>query len=373
MPEDEGAAERWRLTIDSAPVGIALASLDGRFLMVNAALCRILGYSADELTRRGFDDLTHPADLDRHLDLRRQLVEGRIPRFRMRKRYLQADGRIVWADLFVSLARDEEGQPLHLITYVDDVTEQVRAAERIERMNQDLLQQRERLQRSNDDLEAFAALASHDLQAPLGTIRGYLELLSGEYGDRLDEQGHTWLNRASEASERMSRLLTTLLEFSRAAGSGEPLLETVDLGALVGEVTADLGELVSSTRASVRFTGPVTDIVCDRSRLHQVLQNLVQNAVKYRHPERDPVIEVGVVERDDHWQVTVADNGVGVPDEDRERVFTMFQQSDPEHAGFGIGLAVSRRIVERHGGRIWVEDNPAGGSRFRFTIRRAAA
>jgi PAS domain S-box-containing protein len=368
MSELEEAEERWRLTIDNAPVGIALVDMDGRFLRVNETLCRTLGYEPEHLIQLTFQELTHADDLDRDLELRDALVSGQIPRYRLRKRYRRADGDHVWADLFVSLARDASGRPLHFISYVEDVSEQVEVAERIQRMNQDLLEQKSRLERSNDDLEAFATLASHDLQAPLGTVRGYLELLGAEYGDVLGPQGTRWVARASEATQRMSALLTSLLDFSRAAGSGRPTLAPAGLGALLDGVMADLADLLSRTGTTVRLVGPSIEMLVDTARLRQVLQNLVQNAVKYHHPDRPPVVEVSATELDDRWQVVVADNGVGVPPEDRERVFRMVQQAGRTESGYGVGLAVSRRVVERHGGHIWIEDNPGGGSRFCFTI-----
>jgi PAS domain S-box-containing protein len=372
MSELEEAEERWRLTIDNAPVGIALVGMDGRFLRVNEALCRTLGYEPERLIQMTFQELTHADDLGRDLELREAIVDGRIPRYRLRKRYRRADGTDVWADLFVSLARDASGRPLHFISYVEDVSEQVEVAERIQRMNQDLLEQKSRLERSNDDLEAFATLASHDLQAPLGTVRGYLELLRTEYGEVLGSQGGRWVSRASDATERMSALLTSLLEFSRAAGSGRPTLAPAALGALLDAVMADLADLLFRTRTTVRLVGPSVELMVDAARARQVLQNLVQNAVKYHHPDRVPVVEVSATELDDRWQVVVADNGVGVPPEDRERVFRMFQQAGGAESGYGVGLAVSRRVVERHGGHIWIEDNPGGGSRFCFTIPRPA-
>ncbi|HET9500419.1 MAG TPA: ATP-binding protein [Marmoricola sp.] len=368
MSDLAAAEERWRSTIDHAPVGIALVAPDGHFLRVNEALCRTLRYEPDRLIRLTFQELTHPDDLDRDLELRDALLAGRIPRYRMRKRYRTADGDHVWTELFVSLARDHEGTPLHFISYIEDVSEQVAAAERIERMNRDLLDQKARLERSNDDLEAFAALASHDLQAPLGTVRGYLELLHNEYSETLGPQGSRWLGRATEATARMSVLLTSLLEFSRAVGSGRPQLETTSSQTLVEAVIADLAELLHRTGTAVHLHGPSVPLTVDSARLRQVLQNLVENAVKYHHPEREPVIEIEVEPRPESWKFSVADNGIGIPVADRDRVFTMFQQASPAGAGYGVGLAVSRRIVERHGGRIWIEDNPDGGARFCFTI-----
>ena len=137
----------------------------------------------------------------------------------MRKRYLHADGHHVWADLSVSLVRDGEGKPLHFVSHVADLTEEVEAAARIEEINRELNEQRLRLERSNADLEAFAMLASHDLQAPLATIRGYMELLEATYGGVFDDRALEWVGRITQAADRMSQLVNSLLDFSRAGAT----------------------------------------------------------------------------------------------------------------------------------------------------------
>ena len=369
MPTLADAEERWRLTIDNAPVGIALVSLEGQFQRVNRALCRILGYSEQELLEVDFQQLTHPDDLDTDLHYLDQLVEGLIPSYRMRKRYRHKDGHFVWADLSVSLVRNGRGKPLHFVSHVADLTEEVQAAQRIEEINRELNEQKLRLERSNADLEAFAMLASHDLQAPLATIRGYMELLESTYDGVFDERARDWVGRVTQAADRMTQLVSSLLDFSRAGATQER--EKVSVAELVEEVRHDLAQLIADTGADVIVAGDAPEVLADRSRLRQVLQNLIQNSLKHRHPDRTPRCEVVVEERDADWLVTVTDNALGIPGEHRESVFTMYAQVDGSGPGHGIGLAASRQIVERHGGTIWVDGNPSGeGSRFTFTLPR---
>lgn len=369
MPSLADAEERWRLTIDNAPVGIALVSLEGKFLRVNVALCRILGYSAEELLRLDFQRITHPDDLDADLELLEQLVAGDIPSYRLRKRYRQVDGNFVWTDLSVSLVRDSRGRPLHFVSYIADLTEEVEAAERIARINRELNEQQARLERSNADLEAFAMLASHDLQAPLATIRGYMELLQATYADHLDDRAHDWIGRVSQAADRMSELVTSLLEFSRAGSTQQR--ELVSITELVSDIRHDLSQLIDANDAEVVVAADTTSVLADRARLRQVLQNLVQNSLKHRHPERRPHCEVSVEDREVDWLVSVQDNALGIQSEHRESIFTMYARGVGAGAGHGIGLAACRQIVERHGGTIWVEANPSGeGSRFTFTLPR---
>lgn len=216
MPSLAAAEERWRLTIDNAPVGIALVTLEGRFSRVNEALATMLGYSTDELVALTFQEITHPEDLAGDLELLQQLTEGLIPSYRLRKRYFHRDGHVVWIDLSVGLVSDGRGRPLHYVAHIIDRNDEVAAAERIAAMNADLRARTEALARSNDDLEAFAAMASHDLQAPLATVAGYVELLSAEYAEALDERGRDWLERVHLASERMSELVSSLLVLARS-------------------------------------------------------------------------------------------------------------------------------------------------------------
>jgi PAS domain S-box-containing protein len=369
MPELVDAEERWRLTIDNAPLGIALVSLEGQWLRVNDALCRMLGYTQEELHDRDFQQLTHPDDLGTDLGLLEQLVAGEIPSYRMRKRYVHADGHHVWADLSVSLVHDAQGTPLHFVSHIADLTEEVAAAGRIEEINRELSDQTVRLERSNADLEAFAMLASHDLQAPLATIRGYLELLETTYGGVLDDRAAEWVGRITQAADRMNLLVSSLLDFSRAGTTQQRV--PVRVPELVDEVRHDLAQLISDTDADIRASADAPAVMADRSRLRQVLQNLIQNALKHRHPERAPRCEVTVEEREVDWLVNVTDTALGIVPDHRESIFSMYARVEGAGPGHGIGLAACRQIVERHGGSIWVDDNPAGpGSRFAFTLPR---
>ena len=365
------AEERWRLTIDNAPVGIALVGLDGTFLRANEALCRILGYSAEELVELSFQDLTHPDDLDADLDHVEELLAGEISSYRMRKRYVHADGHHIWTELSVGLVRNARGRPVHFVSHVADLTDEIEAGARIDRFNRELSEQKARLERSNADLEAFAMLASHDLQAPLATIRGYVELLGAEYEDVLDERATEWLDRTTQAVARMSELVSSLLDFSRVGSTDALPRELVYVPELVREIGHDLDQLIAASGASIECAPESPPVMAERGRLRQVLQNLLQNTIKYRHDRRPPHTLVAVQARDDGWLVTVTDNAVGIPAEHRDSVFAMFTRVSESGQGHGIGLAACRQIVERHGGSIWVEDNPAGpGSRFCFTLPR---
>jgi len=168
----------------------------------------------------------------------------------------------------------------------------------------------------------------------------------------------------------MSELVGSLLEFSRVSAAGLVTREMVSVTDLVGDVRQDLEALIKETDAVVEIANDTPLVLAQGSRLRQVLQNLVQNTIKYRAPERPPHCVVDVEAREADWLISVTDNAAGIPEEHRESVFYMFTRVNGDKAGHGIGLAACRQIVERQGGRIWVEENPAGGSRFSFTLPR---
>jgi two-component system, sensor histidine kinase and response regulator len=230
----------------------------------------------------------------------------------------------------------------------------------------------EELERSNADLEQFAYIASHDLQEPLRVMAGYLELLDERSGPELDDTGRQWIAKATRMAERMSALLSDLLAFARAgAGSREAL--PVDLDEAVGIAVDNLGTVIRETGAEIKADHVLGTVRAAPSEMVQILQNLIANAVKYRGTA-DPVVRVTAESHDGMVQVAVSDNGRGVPDEHLERVFGMFERVDGgPYPGTGLGLAVCRRLVERGGGRVWMEPNKGSGVTVRFTVPAATS
>ncbi len=227
------------------------------------------------------------------------------------------------------------------------------------------------LARSNRDLAQFASVASHDLSEPLRTISSFVQLLERRYRDELDDDAKEWIGYAVDGSQRMQRLIDDLLDYSRA-GSREIADVPVALTALVDEVTDSLGTLLTDAGATVEY-GVLPAVRGDEGQLGLVLQNLVANAVKFIADDK-PVVRISAESDDDgRIRVSVCDNGIGIAPEQAARVFDMFQRlhARSEYEGTGIGLAVCQRIVERHGGRIWVEPAEGGGSCFSFTLAPA--
>jgi signal transduction histidine kinase len=254
-----------------------------------------------------------------------------------------------------------DGVPLGAVVAMADVT-----ADR--RRQRDLQLAHAELLRSNAELEQFAAVVSHDLAAPLSVVNGYLELLGDHYTDEIDEGGHKWITSAMRAVGRMQALIESLLTYARA-GSGPCRREDTDLGDVVDQALTDLRDRIREGGATVRVTSPPAGLTCDPTLLRQLLQNLIGNAVKYRDPDRDCRIEVHARRQEGEWVVAVSDTGIGIPAAERRRVFEMFTRVRPDgRTGHGVGLSTCERIVSRHGGRIWADAAPGGGTTVSFTV-----
>ncbi len=225
------------------------------------------------------------------------------------------------------------------------------------------------LGRSNTDLEQFAYAASHDLQEPLRAVAGYCQLLQRTYQDKLDEQGNGFLKNAVEGSQRMSALIRDLLEFARVTRRGEPFQQT-DCNEVVSQALTQLKVAIEECGGRVEYA-PLPTCSADKGQLIRLFQNLIGNALKFRGT-RPPEIYIAAGETADEWRFSVRDNGIGIDPKYQERIFVIFQRlhTREEFPGTGIGLAVCKRIVERHNGRIWVESIPGEGSTFFFTIAK---
>jgi PAS domain S-box-containing protein len=305
---------------------------DGRITFWNAAAERIFGRRAAEIMGRPFDDIL-PA---RYRDAAAYTQTGLI------------DGR----------RRDGSEFPMQITTAKEDgsYTAVIRDLTELETRNRDL-------ERSNAALEQFAAIASHDLSAPLRTIQAFLRLLERRHADELSGEAREFVSHAVKASIRMQRLIDDLLIYSRVGTSQRPP-ERVDTARVVEEVVQSL-----DAARHVRWSG-LPAVEAHRSELTQLFQNLIGNALKFVPEEREPHVEIGAVRDGRHWRFTVDDNGIGIDPALGEELFEPFRRgADAEgYDGTGVGLAIARKVVEQHGGRLWVQPKDGDGSRFCFTL-----
>jgi PAS domain S-box-containing protein len=352
--------ERFRLTFELAASGIAHVGLDARFLRVNRSLCDILGYSEEELVGRSVKEVSYLDDRDLTDSQRRRVRSGELESARFEKRYVRKDGSIVWVDLAIALARGADGVPQHEIAIFDDITERKHAEAA-------LRQAHEELKRSNAELAQFAYVASHDLQEPLRMVSSYTQLLVRRYGDKLDGNAQEFMAYIVDGAARMKQLIEDLLAYSRV-GTRSKEFHRVAVEAPLCRAINNLRASVEEAGASITYDALPT-VEGDELQLSQLFQNLIGNALKFRSASV-PRIHVFAKEAGHEWEFAVQDNGLGIEPAYFERIFMVFQRlhNKGEYPGTGIGLAICKKVVERHGGRIWVESQLGEGSSFRFTL-----
>ena len=350
----------YRQTFELATTGIAHVDLAGRFMQVNRSLCEILGYSEKELIGRPVKEISHPEDRNLTDSQRMRVRSGEKPSVRFEKRYIRKSGAIVWVGLSVALACDPSGAPQYEIALFDDITERKKAEAALREAH-------EELKRSNGELEQFAYVASHDLQEPLRMVSSYTQLLMRRYGDKLDGDAKEFTAFIVDGATRMKQLIEDLLAYSRVG--------TRDKNFKPAEAESSLRRALTNLRAAIQDSGATVTqdklptIPCDEVQLAQLFQNLIGNALKFKGAEA-PRIHVGAQETDAEWVLSVRDNGIGIEPQYFERIFMVFQRlhDKGEYPGTGIGLAIVKKVVERHGGRIWVQSQPGAGTTFHFTM-----
>jgi PAS domain S-box-containing protein len=363
--------EAFRSAFEDAPIGMALFSIDpradGRLLQVNRSLCEITGYSSRELLRTSLHAITHPFDQEHELSLTEDLLSGEIPNYQIEKRYLRGDAEVVWVLHNASTVHDSSGRLLYGIAQVQDITERKRAEEGLGKVAAELERRATELERSNADLQQFAYVASHDLSEPLRMVSSYVQLLARRYEGRLDSDADEFIEYAVDGVNRMQRLIEDLLAYSRV-GTSEYELGPVDCAALFDDALGGMRATLGDSGAVVTRDDLPT-VRGDESQLRQLFQNLISNAIKFVE-QGPPRVHVSAEREGRAWRFAVADNGIGIDPKHADRIFAVFKRlhSRDAYAGSGIGLSICKRIVERHHGRIWVEPNEGGGSRFCFTI-----
>lgn len=345
----------FRSNFENAAIGMALISEKGGWLKVNDRISAILGYSKEELSEITFQDITHPEDLEKDINLLEEIIRGERGHYQMEKRYFHKDGSIIHAILGVSVVRNYDGKIRHFISQIIDITE--------------LKQIHRQLEMRNDDLEQFAHIAAHDLQQPLRTVTNYLSLYKKKFADQLDRKQELYVDNAIGGALKMKELIKGILDFSVTRDLDK---EEIDLSSLLQGIAKSLKK--SQDKEVNINIGKLPTINADTLTLKQLFSNLIENGLKYQEQNNIPRVDVVYKDLGTSWLFSVIDNGIGMREDHFERVFNLFQRlhSHDRYKGNGIGLATCKKIVNAYEGSIWLEHNKPTGLKVHIKLPKNA-
>jgi PAS domain S-box-containing protein len=347
--------------MDAIPDRIYFKDRESRFLRNNVAHARALGTTPAHCVGKTDFDFFSREHAERAFADEQEIIRSGQPVIAKVERITRRDGRQGWASSTKLPWRDASGNIIGTFGLTRDITALKDAEEK-------LLEERNLLARSNAELEQFAYVASHDLQEPLRAVASCVQLLQKRYEDKLDARANEFISHAVDGTKRMQALISDLLAYSRVGTRGHAF-ETVNLEEILSDALANLTVAIQENGAVIT-RDPLPTLLGDDTQLGQLFQNLIGNAVKFRAEGRPPQIRVTARREGAEWIFGVADNGIGIEPQYFERVFRVFQRlhTRTRYPGTGIGLAICKKIVERHGGRIWIESQPDQGSVFHFTL-----
>lgn len=352
LQQVEKERERFEFMAESMPQKIFTASPAGESLYLNKLWMDFTGLPFEQIRDWGWEQFIHPDDLEESLRVWGHSIETGEP-LQLTNRFRRADGVYRWHLNRARAMRNAEGEIILWIGSSTEIQEQKEAEEE--------------LRRANEDLQQFAYSASHDLQEPIRNVAVYSEIVARRYQNVLDDEGRQFLGFLREGGRRLAALVNDLLAYTRAS-MAELSATTVSASAPLQNAVASLAEAIRESAAKVTYDS-LPEVNMGEAHLQQVFQNLIANAIKYRN-EESPRIHISAANRGGQWYFAVQDNGIGIDPQYKEKIFGVFKRlhHDQKYGGTGIGLAICQRVVERYGGRIWVESEPGKGSTFFFSV-----
>ena len=365
----------FRSLYDESPLGILMICEEkARIMRANPRICEMLGYSESELQELTAYDITHPEDRHKHKSKFEKTLSGEQKAFDFEKRYLRKDGTSFWVNIAASVVRDDDDKPLYDLASIQDITEKQQARELIKEQVEALNHQNQKLEKyidSNLQLENFAYIASHDLKAPLRSIGNFAQLLKRKTKDTVSQDEKDYVDFILEGVKDMNQLIESLLLYSKI-NSTENTTTRLNLPHILNNVKRNLNALISENSARVIIDNIPDQIVANKTKLTQLFQNLIVNGIKFQQKGNTPEVRITCKETSKKWAFQVQDNGIGIEPQYHEQIFTLFKRlhGKSEYEGSGIGLAYCKRVVDKHGGDIWLESEAGKGTSFFFTIRK---
>jgi PAS domain S-box-containing protein len=361
LRQAEAAETQFRGLLEAAPDAVVIVDTQGAIQIVNRQTEALFGYARSDLLGKPVEVLMPERFHRRHVSHRagyQHDPHARPMGIGLELFGLHQDGTEFPIEISLSPMASASGPVV--ISTIRDITPRKQVEDRLKATAADLA-------RSNAELEHFAYVASHDLQEPLRMVASYTQLLARRYTGKLDQDADEFIGFAVDGAKRMQDLINDLLAYSRV-GTRELEVQPVDTGQLISGVVADLAAAIDEADATV-VAEDLPTVRGDPTQLRQLFQNLIANAIKFRGP-RAPEVRISAERQDEWWQFKVQDNGIGIDAQYQERIFVLFQRlhTRAEYPGTGIGLAICKKIVERHGGRIWIESQLGQGTTFWFTL-----
>jgi PAS domain S-box-containing protein len=332
---------------------------------------KLFGYKRSEMNNNNsfWDQHIHEDDLNEVNNNLKNAFESNSDYWEQEFRFRKSNGQYAYVVDKGVIIRDENKQPVRVIGATQDITKIKNSESELISLSEELKKRAKELELSNEELEKFAYSVSHDLQEPLRMISSFLKLLEKKYGNTLDEKGKQYIGFASEGAERMRQIILDLLEYSMAGNVGNK--EKVCIQEVMDDVKLLQRKIIQEKNAELTYE-MLPEIIASKAPMRQLFLNIIDNALKYSKPDEQPKIKIEVVENPGFWQFKIADNGIGIDSQYFHQVFNIFQRLHTKDAyrGTGVGLAICKKIIEIHEGKIWVESKPGMGTSIFFTIKK---
>ena len=347
------------IIVDHSPIGIALSKIEGKGLIKsNKALCDLLEYTKEELKYIKLQELTHQDDKENSNRLRAKLYNNELDSYFLEKRYLKKNGEVVWAKTSVTAVKDDSNVVNYHVTTIEDITNE----KDLENQKEQLLKS---LEKQNEELNDYAHIVSHDLKSPLRSISALLSWTKEDFEDKLGKESLTNLNLMEDKVYKMDKLIGDILTYS-SIGEESGRGNMVNVNKIVNNIN---NTIYIPSHIEVKITNNLPEIEADETRLQQLFQNLMSNAINYIDKEKG-LVEIGYEDKKDFHVFSIKDNGCGIPKEHHEKIFKMFNTFGNYEKSTGIGLSIVKKVVGLYEGEIWLDSEVDKGTTFYFSLKK---